>query len=188
MFDKIVKLYWKLTSRKVMKRLGARGTNTVISYPIDVTKPENLFIGKNAYIGPHSWISTYGKVEIKDGALVGPRVKIYTGNHNYDSDTIIPYDELTIAKKVVIGENVWIGGDVTILPGVTISEGAIIAASTVVTKDVPKGAIIGGNPGKLIKYRDLDKYDRLKAEGKFYMNEKSKGNIKPIVKQYESDI
>ncbi len=183
MFDKIVKLYWKFTSGKVIKKLGSKGENTSISYPIVVSKPQNLFIGKNVYIGPNAWISTYGKVEIKDGTIIGPRLKIYTGNHNYNSETLIPYDEITFAKSVVINENVWIGGDVTILPGVVIEEGAIIGASTVVTKNVPRGAIVGGNPGKIIKHRDLELYDKLKAEGKIYMKEKSKGNLKMIVKE-----
>jgi acetyltransferase-like isoleucine patch superfamily enzyme len=123
-----------------------------------------------------------------DGTIIGPRLKIYTGNHNYDSDTLLPYDEVTIAKNVVIKENVWIGGDVTILPGITIEEGAIIGASTVVTKDVPKGAIVGGNPGKILKYRDLEKYDMLKKQDKIYLREKMKTNLKMVVKNYESNI
>lgn len=52
---------------------------------------------------------------------------------------------------VVIGNNVWIGMNATILKGVTIGEGAIIAAHSVVTKDVPAKALVGGNPAKIIK-------------------------------------
>lgn len=188
MFAKIIKLYWKLTSAKTIKGIRKRGENVVISYPIIITKPENLQLGNNLYIGPDAWISTYGNVTIMDGTIIGPRIKIYTGNHNYNSDTLLPYDEITIAKNVIIKENIWIGGDVTILPGVTIEEGAIIGASTVVTKDVPKGAIMGGNPGKILKYRDLEKYDMLKKQDKIYLREKMKANLKMIVKNYESDI
>lgn len=52
-----------------------------------------------------------------------------------------------------IGNDVWTGMDVTFLPGVTIGDGAVIAAGSVVTKDVPPYAIVGGNPAKALKYR-----------------------------------
>lgn len=50
---------------------------------------------------------------------------------------------------------------------VTIGEGAIIAAGSVVVKDVPAYAIVGGNPAKVFKYRDVEHYKKLKDEGKF---------------------
>ena len=50
----------------------------------------------------------------------------------------------------------WIGGRVIILPGRIIKKGAIIGAGSVVTKDVPEFAIVGGNPAKIIKYRGKD--------------------------------
>jgi virginiamycin A acetyltransferase len=53
----------------------------------------------------------------------------------------------------MIGNDVWIGMDATIMPGVTIGDGAIIAAKSVVTKDVPAYAIVGGNPGLLLRKR-----------------------------------
>ena len=55
---------------------------------------------------------------------------------------------------VNIGNDVWIGARVTILPGVKIGNGAIIGAGSVVTKDVPDFAIVGGNPARVIKYRN----------------------------------
>jgi virginiamycin A acetyltransferase len=57
-------------------------------------------------------------------------------------------------KHLNIGHDVYIGLNVTILPNVkSIGTGAIIAAGSVVIKDVPPFAIMGGNPAKLIKYR-----------------------------------
>jgi hypothetical protein len=55
--------------------------------------------------------------------------------------------------NILIGHDVWIGANSTILDNVKINTGAIVAASSVVTKDVPHYAIVGGNPAKVIKYR-----------------------------------
>jgi len=52
-----------------------------------------------------------------------------------------------------VGNDVWLGYGATIMPGVTIGDGAIIGAKSVVTKDVPAYAIVGGNPTKVIRYR-----------------------------------
>lgn len=56
-------------------------------------------------------------------------------------------------EKVVINNDVWIGMKSTIMGGVTVGNGAIIAAHSVVTKDVPPYAVVGGVPAKIIKYR-----------------------------------
>ena len=98
----------------------------------------------------------------------GVECMIVTENHNYDEGTEIPYDSSYVFKKVVIEDNVWFGNRVIVVGNVTIGEGAIIAAGAVVTKDVPKCAIVGGNPAKVIKYRDIEHYNKLKEEKKFH--------------------
>ncbi|RQW61690.1 CatB-related O-acetyltransferase [Vibrio viridaestus] len=54
---------------------------------------------------------------------------------------------------ITIKNDVWIGRFVTLKPGITIGNGAIIAANSVVTKDVPDYAIVGGVPAKVIRFR-----------------------------------
>lgn len=54
---------------------------------------------------------------------------------------------------MVIGNDVWIGYDATLLPGVKVGNGAIIAAKSVVTKNVPDYAVVGGNPARIIRMR-----------------------------------
>lgn len=56
-------------------------------------------------------------------------------------------------KPVRMGSDVWIGRDVYIKGGVSIGDGAVVAANSVVTKDVPPYAIVGGNPARVIRYR-----------------------------------
>lgn len=69
------------------------------------------------------------------------------------------FDEHRTTSKgfsLEIGSDVWIGHNVKILEGVTIGHGAIVAAGSLVTKNVPAFAIVGGVPAKLIRYRFTD--------------------------------
>lgn len=76
-------------------------------------------------------------------------------NEGFELTKKYPYKGDTI-----IGNDVWIGHDVLIMPGVKIGNGAIIATRSVVTKDVPDYAIVGGNPAKVIRKR----FDELTIE------------------------
>ena len=109
-----------------------------------------------------------GKVTFGNNFHSGVECMIITQNHNYDNGTAIPYDDTYIKKEVLIEDNVWFGNRVVVVGNVTIGEGAIIAAGAVVSKDVPKYAIVGGNPAKVIKYRDIEHYKLLVAQGKFH--------------------
>jgi acetyltransferase-like isoleucine patch superfamily enzyme len=133
---------------------------------------DKLVLKGICYVGPFSYWSAKGGLTVGDNVIVGPKSCIWTSNHNYKSEDFIPYGGPDVLKPVVIGDNVWIGMNCTILPGVQIGEGAIIAAGSVVTNDVEACAIVGGNPCKLIKYRDTELYFKLKAEKKFYLHNK----------------
>ena len=93
---------------------------------------------------------------------------IMLGSHDYDNGEAIPYGEGVTQKNVVIDDFVWFGSNVTISGNVHIGEGAIVAIGSVVVKDVPPLAIVGGNPAKVIKYRDSEHYNRLKELKKFH--------------------
>lgn len=89
------------------------------------------------------------------------------GSHDYDNGDKIPYGKTFTKKQVIIDDFVWIGSDVIVSGNVHIGEGAIVAIGSVVVKDVPRCAIVGGNPAKIIKYRDVEHFEKLKAEGKY---------------------
>lgn len=65
-----------------------------------------------------------------------------------------------VKEAPIIGNDVWLGGGVTICKGVSIGDGAVVAAGSVVTKDVPPYAIVGGVPAKIIKFRFSDEIIR----------------------------
>lgn len=124
------------------------------------------------YVGPQAYWSAKGGITIGNNVIFGPRTVIWTYNHNYHATSAIPYDGPDILKPVIIRDNVWVGLGAVILPGVTIGEGAIIGAGAVVGKDVPDCAIVAGNPAQIVKYRDVQVYERLKSEGKLYLDKK----------------
>lgn len=66
---------------------------------------------------------------------------------------IYPRTQSTRKHGIIIGNDVWIGANVVLKGDIVIGTGAVIAANSVVVKDVPPYAIIGGNPAKIIKYR-----------------------------------
>lgn len=108
-----------------------------------------------------------GYLEIGDNFRSAPGCIIVTRNHDYDNSDALPYDETYVRKDVIIGDNVWFGVNVIVVPGTEIGEGAIIQAGSVVTSDIPKGAIAGGHPAEVFSQRDMEHYERLKREGKF---------------------
>ncbi len=60
-----------------------------------------------------------------------------------------------LVGDIDIGKEVFIGARAIVLPGVTIGEGAVVAAGAVVTKDVEPWSVVGGNPARFIKKREL---------------------------------
>ena len=158
-----------------------RYAKSLLKYNVQLQKPfvihnnkNNLILEKNIYIGPNSDLSLEGKLIIGNGTIIGPRLKVHTSNHNYESD-MIPYNHECIVKNVRIGQNVWIGADVTIMPGVEIGEGCVVAACSVVTKAVPPYGIIGGNPAKIIKYRNIENFKKNLDGGRIYLKLKMEG-------------
>ena len=131
------------------------------------------FINKNTYLGDFvrfngMQIHGEGKVTIGRNFHSGVECMIITQNHNFDNGTEIPFaDNDYIYKEVTIGDFVWLGSRVTILPGTKIGEGAIIQGGAVVHGEIPPYAIVGGNPAKVFKYRNIEHFEKLKSEGKY---------------------
>lgn len=124
--------------------------------------------GGNTSVGNHCnfnqmHIKGSGEVTIGDYFHSGFGCLIETQSHNYEG-TMIPYDTTFKKYKIVIKDFVWFGDRVLVCGNVTIGEGAIIAAGSVVVKDVPDYAIVGGNPAKVIKYRDISHFCDMKRK------------------------
>jgi acetyltransferase-like isoleucine patch superfamily enzyme len=101
-------------------KIGKESAMAVMVVP-DFLYPERITIGRNTIIGYNT--------------------------------TILAHEYLTTEYRlgdVVIGDNAMIGANTTILPGVTIGDGAVVSAATLVNRDVPPGAMVGGNPMQMI--------------------------------------
>lgn len=135
------------------------GNNVHVDYSTSIFQPfSHIYLGDNTYIGPRAlFYCTNSEIVIWGNVTIGPSLTIIAGDHNYktvgkfiiDEKNKLPEND----QNVVIEPDVWIGCNVTILKGVTVHRGAIVAAGSIVNKDVPPYAIVGGNPAKLIRYR-----------------------------------
>ena len=101
-----------------------------------------------------SWGCTIADSNMHSIASADRLKELAVAKREYDNGTIGDNQDLTTINSapIVIKDKVWIGFNCIIMKGVTIGEGAVIAAGSVVTKDVPAYAVVGGNPAKIIKY------------------------------------
>jgi acetyltransferase-like isoleucine patch superfamily enzyme len=95
-------------------------------------------------------------VKIGNYCSIAENVKFFVdGNHRMDYASTYPFNGGNGYGKgsPAVGNDVWIGREVLVMSGVRIGDGSVVAAGSVVTKDVPNYAIVGGNPAKVIRYR-----------------------------------
>ncbi|WP_317890971.1 sugar O-acetyltransferase [Granulicella arctica] len=127
--------------------LGAIGERSTLRAPFYCDYGYNIFLGDRVFLNFGCVLLDVGRIEIGDGTQIGPMVQIYAADH--PRDPTVRAQELENGRPVVIGRNVWIGGGAIILPGVTVGDDAVIGAGSVVTRDVPAGATVMGNPARI---------------------------------------
>jgi maltose O-acetyltransferase len=86
-------------------------------------------------------------IEVGDLCQIGSMVQVLTADH--PRDPTLRKQGYERGVPVRIGQNVWIGSGAIILPGVSIGDDAIVGAGSVVTRDVPPGATVKGNPARV---------------------------------------
>ena len=89
---------------------------------------------------------------IEDDVMMGAGVQIHVNNHRFDNPHIPLIDQGYYPDKlVVLKQGCWIGANAIILPGVTIGKNSVVGAGSIVTKSVPDGVVVVGNPARIIK-------------------------------------
>ena len=162
-YRRLKSLYYTFLFKQMLHSFGSVGVNNYCK----ISSAAKVDVG-NKFSSNGLTISGVGDVIIGDYFHSGVNCKIMLGSHDYDGGESIPYGTKNLSKKVKIDDFVWVGSDVIISGNVHIGEGAIIAIGSVVVKDVPPYAIVGGNPARIIKYRDIEHFLRLKEEKRFH--------------------
>ncbi len=125
-----------------------RGVTLLVSAP--ARGAPVILIGRGVYINRHTIVDASERIEIGDDTMIGPFAYITDHDHTHGDNGRPASGELR-ARPVRIGARCWIGAHATVLKGVSIGEGAIVGAGAVVTKDVPAGAVVAGNPARIIR-------------------------------------
>ena len=115
--------------------------------PLHINYGKNLTLGKNIFINFDCILLDLGGIEIQDGVMLAPGVKLLSEGHPVERCS---RNQLT-AGKITIKKNAWIGAGVTILQGVTVGENAVVASGAVVSQNVPDNSVVGGIPAKVIR-------------------------------------
>lgn len=128
------------------------GEGSYIVAPLAVVCAHKMTIGKNVYINNNLLAMSRGGITIDDDVQIAGNVSILSNNHD-------PYErQILTCRPVHIKKGAWLGAGSTILPGVTVGKFAIVGAGSVVTKDVPDYSVVVGNPAKVVKTLDADKF------------------------------
>lgn len=131
--------------------VGELAENAFICPPLYCTYGRHIHLGKGSYINMGATLLDNAPIRIGANVMIGPNVQIYTAAHALDADERIQGVET--ALPVTIEDRVWIGGGAILLPGVTLGREAIVGAGSVVTRDVPPGARVVGNPARVLTAR-----------------------------------
>lgn len=114
----------------------------------------HISIGAKSVLGQECTISCYQHVSIGRECIIADRTMMIDFDHG-TAEVERPIREQGIYKRDVrVGHNVWIGHGACILRGVTVGNNAVIGTSSVVTRDVPDDAVVGGIPARLLRMRE----------------------------------
>ena len=142
---------WRQLQQEIFK--GKIGVGSRVMTPLTAVRPNCVTIGKNVIVMNGCLMMSAGTITLEDDVRIAANVQLISNNHD-------PYErDIITCKPVVVKKGAWVGAGSTILPGVTVGKYAIVGAASVVTKDVPDYAVAVGNPAKVIKYLDKDRFN-----------------------------
>ena len=134
-----------------------------IKTPYSYAKHVGVKMGKGCYISTRNFPTEASFIELGDNVRIAKGTSFYTHGGIWSLRKIYNDKKLDYFGKIKVGDNTYIGEDCKIMPGVTIGRECIIGAGTVLSKSVPDGCMVAGNPCKFIGYTD-DYYKRIKKK------------------------
>jgi acetyltransferase-like isoleucine patch superfamily enzyme len=139
--DEIRALFSELIGKKVDESF-------LLIPPFYTAGGDEIRVGHNVFVNQNCTFYDLGGIDIADDVMIGPNVSILTAGHPLEPSR---RRAATIGKPIVIERNVWIAAGATIIGGVSLGENSVVAADSVVTKDVPRNTLVGGNPARVIR-------------------------------------
>lgn len=140
---------WRLA---LLKLFGAKfGQGCRIAPSVRVWAPWNLSMGDYVCLAEGVDCYSVSPIQISSKATVSQRAFLCSASHDISS-----LSRPLIHSPISIKEHAWVCAEAFIGPGVNVGEGAVVAARAVVVKDVEPWMVVGGNPSKIIKKRELE--------------------------------
>lgn len=149
--------YLELWGAQIGKRL-------FLERSVSVKGAEDLKIGNDVAIGSFSLISASGGLTIEDNVMISPGCRVVCGNHKVPRVGEDYRYAPSWTAPIHLKRGCWLATNTIVLPGVTIGEGAVVVAGSLVNRDVPDWAYVGGNPARFIMYRDGYKPPEAKSQ------------------------
>jgi len=149
--------------KRLHEELCERGHDIIsIVDPLAVVS-ESAKIGQGVYVGVRTIVNA--RATISDGVILNTAAVIEHDCHIHAFAHIAP--NATLTGGVEVGKRTLVGAGAVVLPGVKIADDCIIGAGAVVTKDVPNGATVVGNPARLIQPSGYphDEHDHMTGDG-----------------------
>lgn len=135
----------------LLRMFGAKiPLDSLIYSSCKIWGPWNLQIGKYSCVGPNTELYNRAPIVIKDNVVVSQGSYLCTASHDIEDPK-----HSVVMKPIVLEDRSWVAADAFIGMGVTIGEGAVVGARGCVFKDVEPWTVVGGNPAKFIKRRNL---------------------------------
>ena len=136
---------------RILRTFGAKiGEMTVVSPGCTVFHPWLLEIGDWSHLGEGVVVYNLGPITIGSHTVLSEGAYLCAGTHDH-SQRHLPLQR----PPIRIGDGCWIAVQAFVCPGVTIGDNVVVGARAVVTKDVPSNVIVGGNPAKVLKPREM---------------------------------
>jgi len=142
---------WYAWRRMLLRAFGASvGRSVRIRRTVRIEMPWNLRIGDESSVGDHAILYSLGPITIGKLVSISQYAHLCAGTHDYTTRAMT-----LLRPPVVVEDEVWIAADAFVGPGVTIGARSVVAARATVIKDVPPDEVVGGNPARFIKRREL---------------------------------
>ena len=135
----------------LLRLFGAKIGKNVHIYPkVKIWAPWNLFIEDEVGVADGVDLYSQGKIILEYRSIISQRSYLCTGTHDFNLKGHPLY-----TKDIIVKKYAWIAAEAFIGPGVTVGDGAVVGARSAVFKNVNAWNVVGGNPAKFIKTRQI---------------------------------